>query len=295
MFGQFPTLHFGLAHFTSQPFIIVYCGSYRCSSSNYDSCRPVEWPFYFAFVLPIALILIFDCVMFARIMASLYKHTKQSIQLKNDKQDRTLRQLKQHTRYAIVLVTLFGLGWIFGLFVTGYPGAPMAVTFTLQFLFCVFVSAQGFLLFLFHVVFSHDAKDFWRNQLGKCFPSIKVRESKTTTGGGGKKKSVVKKLTGLFRAPKPSAETTQSPDHNTISTMDRRGQTSSAITESFEASYQVSTLPRSGNNNALLTPTRAVSMDPGASTENLTSEMSTSRTLDNSQIDFDTLSLQDDF
>ena len=32
------------------------------------SCRPVEWPFYFALVLPTALILIFDGVMFARII-----------------------------------------------------------------------------------------------------------------------------------------------------------------------------------------------------------------------------------
>ena len=228
--------------------------------------------------------------MFVRIMVALYKHTKQSLQLKDDKQDKKLKQLKQNTRYAIVLVTLFGLGWTFGLVATGYPEAPMGVTFALQFLFCIFVSAQGFLLFLFHVVFSHDAKDFWGNQLGKCFPSLKARKSKPSTTGG-KKKSKVKKLSGLFRAPKPSDEfePSQSPDHNITSTMDRRGQTSSAITESFEASYQVSTLPQSGRNNALLVPTSA------GSVENFASEMTTSRTLFNSQIDFDTLSLQDDF
>ena len=222
------------------------------------SCRPVEWPFYFAFVLPIAVILIFDCVMFIRIMSSLYQHTKQTARLKNEQVTLSLKMIKQNTRYAIVLVTLFGLGWIFGLVVTGYPEASMAVTFTLQFIFCLFVSSQGFLLFLFQVIFSHDAKEFWINLFSKWFPSIKVyndSKSKKAMAKAKKKKSVVKKLTGLFQAPKYSEDMMQSAEsRNTSSTMDHSGRMSSDIMESFEGSYQISTLPRSGQNNVKLAP-----------------------------------------
>ena len=260
------------------------------------SCRPVEWPFYFTFVLPIAVVLIFDCVMFVRIMLSLYQHTKQTARLKNERDTLSLKRIKQNTHYAIVLVTLFGLGWIFGLMVTGYPEAPMALTFTLQFIFCLFVSLQGFLLFLFQVIFSRDAREFWINLCSKCFPSIKaykVSESKKAIVNGKEKKSVVKRLTGLFRAPKYSENVMQSPEgRNTSSTLDRSGQMSSGITESFEASYQISTLPHSGQNNVKLPPPTA-SVGAGISKEDLTSEMTTFSP--SSGINFDNLSLHDDF
>lgn len=265
---------------------------------NYSSsCRPVEWPFYFAFVLPIALILIFDCAMFTRIMVSLYQHTKQTEQLKNDEQTGlTIKQIKQNTRYAVVLITLFGLGWIFGLIVTGYPEAPMAVTFTLQFIFCLFVSTQGFMLFLFQVAFSRDARDFWINLFARCFPSLKkykISEAKKLKPAQKKKKTIMKKLTGIFRAPKYTDEMLiQLPsDTNTSSTMGRGGQMSSAITESFEASYQNPTLQRANKINTLPSPSSLTS----TSMDNLINDMTSSDTSPYSEINFDNLSLQDDF
>ena len=256
------------------------------------SCRPVEWPFYFAFILPIAVILLFDCAMFVRIMITLYQHTKQTARLKNnEKETETLKRIKQNLRYAVVLVTLFGIGWIFGLVVTGYPDAPMAVTFTLQFIFCLFVSTQGFLLFFFQVALSREARDFWLSQLGKCFPSVKAYRVSRKKVPAKKKKTVkiVKKLTGIFRAPKLVAEeTTQLAEPVSTSTMERGQHLESGITESFEASYQTSTLPRSGV--GALTPTSPTSE---MSFDDLTSVM-TSGTFIYSPIDFDQLSLQDE-
>ena len=255
------------------------------------SCRPVEWPFYFAFVLPIAIILIFDCVMFVRIMTSLYKHTKQTAQLKDNKDKRkTLKQIRQNTRYAIVLLTLFGIGWIFGLIVTGYPEAPMAVTFTLQLIFCIFVSSQGFLLFLFQVVLSRDSREFGLKQLGKCFPFVKADTVSTTVPG--KRKKTTRTVKNLFRAPKLSEEMMQSPEHVLTSTLERGSNVHSGITESFEASYQVSTLLQSGK-DAPLTPTSPSSGGSSIFMENLTSDMTTG-TFVNSQVDMDNLSLQDE-
>lgn len=256
----------------------------------YFSCRPVQWPFYFAFLLPIAVILIFDCVMFLRIMVSLYEHTKQTIRLKDNKDERlSLKQIKQNAYYAIVLVTLFGIGWTFGLIVTGYPNAPMGVTFTLQLLFCIFVSSQGFLLFLFQVIFSRDSRDFWLNQLGKCFPSLRsyniskrmpIRKKKTTR--------IMKKFTGLLRAPKTSElAMTQSQENFMTGTMERGEHMHTGFTESFEVTSQTSTLPRT----LLASPT---SVGSGTSTENLTSNIA-SGNFEETEIDFENMSLQDDF
>ena len=257
----------------------------------------MEWPFYFSFVLPIAAILVFDCLMFARIMVSLYRHTRQTERLQNREQSGTnLQQIKKNTRYAIVLVTLFGLGWIFGLVVTGYPEAPMAVTFTLQFLFCLFVSAQGLLLFLFQVAFSRDAKDFWTDSLAKCFPSLRAKKTKPVQM---KKKTIMNRLTGIFRAPKYTERVMHSsPDHNNYSTLERSGRISSANTESFEASFSTQTLQRAVKTNTLSPPTNLATTNlatTNRSMDNLVSEMTTSEMFLGPEIDFDTLSLRDDF
>lgn len=256
----------------------------------YFSCRPVQWPFYFAFLLPIAVILIFDCVMFVRIMVSLYDHTKQTIRLKDNKEERlSLKQIKQNAYYAIVLVTLFGIGWIFGLIVTGYPDAPMAVTFTLQLLFSIFVSSQGFLLFLFQVIFSRDSREFWLNQLAKCIPSLRAYNiSKRTPIKKKKTTRIMKKLTGLFRAPKTSKlAMTQSQENITTGTMERGEHMHTGFTESFEVTSQTSTLPRT----VLASPT---SIGSSISTENLTSNK-TSGNFEETEIDFENMSLHDDF
>ena len=248
------------------------------------SCRPVEWPFYFAFLLPIAIILVFDSIMFVRIMVALYNHTKQTEKLRNtQKEGLRIKQIKQNTRYAIVLVTLFGLGWVFGLFVTGYPEAPMEVTFTLQFGFCLFVSTQGVLLFVFQVLLSRDARDFWLSKLDVCFPSIKKYRI-SDPKHGYKKKTVMKRVTGLFKTPKPD-DILKSTDH-TFTTMERGGHMSSGITESFETSYHTTTLPRPRTSPRYST----------AESSAIASEMkSTGTELHLSDIDFDKLSLQDDF
>ena len=221
--------------------------------------------------------------MFLRIMLALYEHTKQRDKLKNtNKEGLKMKQIKQNTRYAIVLVTLFGLGWIFGLVVTGYPEAPVAVTFTLQFGFCLFVSLQGVLLFVFQVLMSRDARDFWLSKLEMCFPSIKTYRISDTQKAkqGYKKKTIMNRVTGLFKTPKYTENVPDSPANSTIG---RSGHTSTGITESFEASYQMSTLPRPVT---IQTPSHST-------TDGHTTEMRNE--LSWPDIDFDKLSLQDDF
>lgn len=260
------------------------------SFHNDDSCRPVQWPFYFAFILPIAVIFLFDWGMFIRIMIALYKHTKQRERLVK-KDTSSLKTIKQNARYGIVLATLFGIGWAFGLVATAYPDAPMGLTFALQLLFCIFVSAQGFLFFLFQVVASKDASNFWLDVFGKCFPAVRAYKASRSKSRKKKKSSKMpKKLTNLFKAPKsPLESTTSSPSPVDTSTLGRGQHLESDVTESSEATYQLSTLPRPGQSH-LLSPTN---IDTEMSTEDFPSEM-TAGTLIYSQVEFDQLSLQDE-
>lgn len=221
-------------------------------------------------------------------MISLYKHTKQRGRLVK-KDTSALKTIKQNARYAIVLATLFGIGWVFGLIATGFPDAPMELTFALQLLFCIFVSAQGFLFFLFQVVASKDAGDFWLDVLGKCIPAAKAYKVSRSKSRKKKKSSKVpKKLTNLFKAPKsPLESTTSSPGQVDTSTLGRGQHLESDITESSEATYQLSTLPRPGRSQ-LLSP-----IDSEISTEEFPSEV-TVGTLVYSQVELDKLSLQDE-
>ena len=158
------------------------------------SCRPVQWPFYFAFIFPIALILIIDWVMFIWIMCIVYRQIKKKPHLK----DSPIKAFLQNAKASVVLVTLFGLGWMFGLLVTGYPEASMELTFTLQLLFCVFVSLQGILLFAIEVVVRSDARMFWLNLFKKCCPSIKTHKV-AKTRPVKKASKIARRVTGLFR------------------------------------------------------------------------------------------------
>ena len=223
-------------------------------------------------------------------MIALYKHTRQGEQLVK-KDTSSLKTIKQNARYAIVLATLFGIGWVFGLVATAYPDAPMGLTFALQLLFCIFVSAQGFLFFVFQVVASNDAGDFWLDLFGKCIPAVKTYKASRSKSRKKKKSSKMpKKLTNLFKAPaSPLESTTSSPGPMDTSTLGRGQHLESGITESSEATYQLSTLPRPGH-SPLLSPT---SIDSEMSTEDFPSEM-TSGTLVFPPFELDQLSLQDE-
>ena len=86
-------------------------------------------------------------------------------------------KVKMNIRRAAVLITLFGLGWVFGLVATGFPGEDTEVlTFILQVFFCIIVGLQGVLIFFFYVIQDHKAKTVWKgwySKLTKHLPSIR--------------------------------------------------------------------------------------------------------------------------
>ena len=77
-------------------------------------------------------------------------------------------KVKKSIRNAVLLTTLFGLGWVFGLAATGFPGEDTEVlTFILQIFFCLIVGLQGVLLFLLQVVCERNVRKVWRGWYAK--------------------------------------------------------------------------------------------------------------------------------
>lgn len=122
-------------------------------------------------------------------MIALYKHIKENRRLLKAESDRS-EEIKKLARYSIVLVSLMGLGWTFGLLATQY-GNQNEISFIFAFIFCLIVGFQGILLLYFHGVRSSDAVAIWNMWYLKCCPCCPCGKGKK--GKLSFKKSVAKK------------------------------------------------------------------------------------------------------
>ena len=123
------------------------------------SCRPTEWPFWFGFIVPFALIYVFNWVMFAIIMVALCLHTKRT-EAMSAKNSNIRSVIAKHLLIAVVLSLLFGLGWAFGLI--GTSSLPREAYLPAQYIFSIFMGVQGLLIFFLHAVRSAEAREEWR-------------------------------------------------------------------------------------------------------------------------------------
>ena len=94
---------------------------------------------------------------------------------------------------SIGIMCLFGLTWLFAVFI--FTSQNAEVSFALQFVFAFFNVFQGFYIFLFFVVLSRDARKAWRGLFCKCLikeksPSTyKLQSSKSTNARANKPSS----------------------------------------------------------------------------------------------------------
>ena len=122
------------------------------------SCRPTEWPFWFGFIAPFALIYIFNWVMFISIMVALCMHSKRTAAM-SGKDTNVKSMIAKHLVIAVLLSLLFGLGWAFGLI--GTSSLPREVHLPAQYIFSIFMGIQGVLMFILHAVRSPDSREEW--------------------------------------------------------------------------------------------------------------------------------------
>ena len=121
---------------------IIQCDFFLCSS-----CVVVGNSFYFALLLPVALILLVNFVVLVMVMRSLTKKNNASSQ----------RQAgKMQARITFACTTLLGLTWVLWLLAIG------ELTYTFQLLFTIFNSLQGFFIFVFYTLMNKDVSKEWK-------------------------------------------------------------------------------------------------------------------------------------
>ena len=147
-----------------------------------SSCRPTEWPFFFGFILPFLIVYLFNWIVFIGIMISICKHMWNMTALKmSATAAMNVRDLSKTFLVAMTLGVILGLGWGFGLAATSSD--LVALTFTFQVIFSIFVGSQGVLIFVFHGLRNEDFRKFWKRhpqKPGSKFSSSFVRGNPAT-------------------------------------------------------------------------------------------------------------------
>jgi hypothetical protein len=121
-----------------------------------SSCWLSDLPLYLSFILPIALYILINSILFS-IVAHALLCGKTGQQLRS-----TQMVESQRLSRFLVAVSCFvvvGLTWTFGLFAIG----PMRILF--QILFCTFASLTGFFIFLLYIVTSKAKRTCWNSKL----------------------------------------------------------------------------------------------------------------------------------
>ena len=110
--------------------------------------------FFGVFLGPILVLVAFNTILFVLVIrvVLINAFSRKIVDLKNDARVRkTLRML-----FSIISIMLmFGIQWLFGAFTIG------EVSIVFQWLFVIFSTLQGFVLFLFFVGLNKEARDEW--------------------------------------------------------------------------------------------------------------------------------------
>ena len=138
------------------------CYCYTCS------CLLQGFPAVLAFLIPVALCVSVNTISFVFIFRSLMKSGSTITSTKKT------TGIEQARRGAAISVYL-GLTWIFGLF--GIGDAKLYF----QYLFCIFNSFQGFMIFLFYCVFSVEVRAKYRARFFNSPPKRSKLHDKAPT------------------------------------------------------------------------------------------------------------------
>ena len=132
------------------------------------------------FLGPIFVVLLFNIVMFLLVVRVLIKHSRRKIvESKNAKKYKsTLKTLIS----IVSIMAMFGLSWLFGAFTIS--GASQVFSW----LFVIFNSLQGFVLFLFFCVIGKDPREEWKSVFtcGRSRKKKRLRGTVRSKTGQGK-------------------------------------------------------------------------------------------------------------
>ncbi|XP_059061780.1 adhesion G-protein coupled receptor G2-like [Achroia grisella] len=144
-----------------------YVGRFEDMTPTGSFCYPSGPGLWLSVFMPICLTLLINVIAFFYMIRVIYKSEQNT---KLGKQKASYREVAlKCTSTAFVLMFLFGLPWIFGLF---------AFNIVAAYLFTITVTIQGFVLFLFIVCGYDDTRKAWINKLQSIFNTTSRNVSK---------------------------------------------------------------------------------------------------------------------
>ena len=158
---------------------------YRCIYCIISSCFVVPGSsMYYTLLLPIALILAFNIVIFIVVIYKLTcgrktMSTWRTSEKSDDRSARLRAEVTRRAQNAIAIGTLLGLTWVFGFLAIGNGRMFFSV------LFAIFNSLQGVFIFLLFCIRQPDVKDRFRR-----FHSDSLRMLRGTSTDAGTKSNI---------------------------------------------------------------------------------------------------------
>ncbi|KAL4706305.1 hypothetical protein ACJJTC_004914 [Scirpophaga incertulas] len=126
-----------------------YAGQYQDITPSGAFCYPTGLGLWLALYTPIGIMLLINWVLFVLILRSVFG--SRNIQRHGD-----TNEAFRCASVSCLLVFLFGLPWVFGLFSFNIVAA---------YIFTLATTCQGFVLFIFFVVANKKTRDLWLNKL----------------------------------------------------------------------------------------------------------------------------------
>ncbi|UJR08985.1 hypothetical protein I4U23_013235 [Adineta vaga] len=168
-------------------------------------CWLSDIPFYLSFILPVALYIFINSILFSIVARSLLCG-KTGQQLRSTQ----IAESQRLSRFFVALscFVVLGLTWIFGFFAIG----PVRLLF--QILFCTFASLTGFLIFILYIVTSKAKRTCWSNALKSAgIPSIYSPTLSTSSGLVGNKEFSTSSTTDQPKIPSRLLQFSSQPQH----------------------------------------------------------------------------------
>ena len=165
-----------------------------------DSCFLRKIPLIAGLLAPIAVILIFNLVIFVLVLRRLSAKVagkSRRLKRKND--------LRRRLMNAVCIMCLMGLTWSIG-----YLSVFSATSFFIQVLFCLLNSMQGYLLFMLYVVRQPEARSVWTSTFrfrssSRFTQSSRMSNSLSASTGNNKQSRTSTGTPKPSRTSRPSA------------------------------------------------------------------------------------------
>ncbi|KAL5005644.1 hypothetical protein ScPMuIL_016802 [Solemya velum] len=131
------------------PVAVICAVNYELYYGGYDYCWMSLEPFYYAFALPVGIIILINLIVFVVVIVNLFRRPS-GLRSNQTETQRQVRNLKA----SITVFVLLGLTWVFGYL------AIEDARLVFKYIFCVVGTLQGFLIFVLFTAREKTVRNF---------------------------------------------------------------------------------------------------------------------------------------